>query len=214
MGRRETEIHTHTCLPSGLGKSVDTSREEPGEAGPKLGCEGGLLHPPPPSGDAEPPRGPQERAIATLNDSGSERRPPDGDRESGTGVARSPDLRSRWGSERPSGPRRGPSGAPAAAPEVPGPRGSAGGAGRLGRPLCSSASGGCPELRQRRPSPSPAPASHAAASLGPVRLGGGREAPGSPAAISGGRPGLGLSPHPHGLRSGRGPRGAAARRHV
>lgn len=83
---------------------------------------GDLIHSPPPSEDAEPPREKRKRASATLNDSGSKRGPPDAERESGTGAARGPiEPCSRQGSgegERAAW-RGGRRGRGTAAPEVP-----------------------------------------------------------------------------------------------
>lgn len=91
------------------------------------------MHPPTASGDSEPPRESQKRAIATLNDSGSERRPPDWERESGTGAARGPRRRDLAGVARgrAGSAARGPTGAPGRrAGSAPAARGSAAGAER------------------------------------------------------------------------------------
>lgn len=210
-----------------LKNRVDTYRGGRGGGGaqfPPQECAGGLMHPPTPSGDSEPPRESQKRAIATLNDSGSERRPPDWERESGTGAARGPRRRDLAGVARgrAGSAARGPTGAPGRrAGSAPAARGSAAGAerqsGREGSAPRSSR--GYPVQQRRRRGPRPA-LGHRAAHAGGDSLGenrGGRrtcEAARRPDSEHRAPDAWASSLHPHGLRSGRGLRGTAARRHV
>lgn len=215
-GQRLQSIPTYTCLAA-LKSQVDTYREGPWEAGPdsRLGSERETssilpLHPGLPSS----PHRTRKRALATLNDSGSEKRPL-------TGKGKAEPGRRGWrrgdlarGSARQEGARRGGRrGRGAAAPEVPAPREEA------QRAPSGGAGGKAPRSyawRERAaaaaPRPQACPETRRGQFLGrdPCGEEDGRRPRGEP----GGPAAWAASPQPHGLRSGRGLRGAAARRHV
>lgn len=220
-------MHTYTCLAA-LKSQVDTSRTVGGGARlPPRERVGDLLHPPPPSGAAEcplplptPPRGTRKRALVTLNDSGSERRPltGKGKAEPGRRGKRLGDL--ARGSAKQGGARRGGRrGRGAAAPEVPAPpeeaqrapSGRAGGkaprsSARQGLAGAGGSGAAAPSLPRDLARPVPGTA--------PGREGGREEAARRPSGELRDPAAWAASPQPHGLRSGRGLRGAAARRHV